>query len=209
MAILAIDTSYGISAAIVSENGAVLASEQSPEQRHHAELLAPMIEKLLSQVNAEELTAVAVGRGPAPFTGLRAGMVAARAFSYATKLPLISVTSLTARAASFFRHQLAEPSSNSEAEIAADAKRKEFYHCRYQFLGFDEFDAAKLVLLTELDIVPQESSSHSNDVTELIDAVEIARLALAQRSAGIEEANEPLYLRNPDAQVPKQALAGQ
>ena len=62
----------------------------------HGEQLAPMIEQALRQAGASptDLTGIAVGVGPGPFTGLRVGMVTARTLGYVLDIPVTGVCSL-------------------------------------------------------------------------------------------------------------------
>lgn len=75
MTLLAIDTATGISVAVLDDAGRTLASGDSREERLHAELLAPLVEQALADagVQASDLTAVAVGTGPAPSPGCEPG----------------------------------------------------------------------------------------------------------------------------------------
>ena len=101
--VLALDTSADIAVALVAD-GATLASRVVAEQRRHAELLSPLISQVLSEagVRPADLDAVAVGTGPAPFTGLRAGLVTARALGFAVGAPVHGVGSLEVLAAQAF-----------------------------------------------------------------------------------------------------------
>src|SRR4051794_41369240 len=67
----------------------------------HGEQLAPMISAALAQVGAlrQDVTAVAVGVGPGPFTGLRGGVVTARMLALALAIPAYGVGSLDVLAA--------------------------------------------------------------------------------------------------------------
>ncbi len=66
--------------------------------RSHSEILMELIDKSLSEANAEknELDAVAVDIGPGSFTGLRIGVSCANAIAFALGIPVIPVCSLTA-----------------------------------------------------------------------------------------------------------------
>jgi len=123
--LLAIDTSTeACSAALHVENGLSLRYEFAP--RRHAELILPMIDELLSkaQLSIRQLDALAFGRGPGAFTGLRiaAGVIQGLAFS--SDLPVVPVSSLAALA----------QSANGEAEniiAAIDARMGEIYYATY------------------------------------------------------------------------------
>lgn len=76
--------------AIVREDNAVKYS--------HAERLHPYIEEVLaeSKIDKNDLTAIAISKGPGSYTGLRIGVSAAKGLCYALGIPLISIPTLTA-----------------------------------------------------------------------------------------------------------------
>ena len=66
-------------------------------QYSHAEVLHPFIETILKETNvpANEITAVAVSKGPGSYTGLRIGVSAAKGLCFAYNVPLIAIDTLT------------------------------------------------------------------------------------------------------------------
>lgn len=100
MQILSLDTSTRVSSVAVLMDGS-LASEITMQARlTHSETLLPHIQQALSMagVKKEELTGIAVSQGPGSFTGLRIGLAAAKAMSYALHIPIVGVPSLEALA---------------------------------------------------------------------------------------------------------------
>lgn len=95
--LLAIDTSTECASVALMVNGVILSEEQGA-QRQHARLLLPMIEKLLAEagLSLNQLDAIAYGRGPGSFTGLRIACSVAKGLAYARELPLFPVSSLAA-----------------------------------------------------------------------------------------------------------------
>ena len=89
--ILAIDTSIGTSVAVVTRQGEVLAERASEDTRGHAESIGRLIATVLEA--RPVITAVAAGVGPGPFTGLRVGIAAARAFGFGRGIPVLGVLS--------------------------------------------------------------------------------------------------------------------
>ncbi|WAC67420.1 tRNA (adenosine(37)-N6)-threonylcarbamoyltransferase complex dimerization subunit type 1 TsaB [Agrococcus sp. SL85] len=75
--ILAVDTALGTSVAVLDGEEVVFV-EHAHEGRRHAELLGPMLERAL-EGRRERIRLVVAGMGPGAFTGLRVGIVAARA----------------------------------------------------------------------------------------------------------------------------------
>ena len=86
-----------------SEAGAsfeILARYESEDTRSHAEVMGSYAQAALQDagVRGEDLDAILTGTGPGPFTGLRAGIVTARALGFAWSVPVYGMMSLTALA---------------------------------------------------------------------------------------------------------------
>jgi len=97
--LLAIETSTeSCSAALLHEGALIERSELAP--RRHAELILPMIESVLDEagVSRRQLDAVAVGRGPGAFTGVRLGVSVAQGLALGLDIPVVPVSSLAALA---------------------------------------------------------------------------------------------------------------
>lgn len=131
MLVLGIDTSDGVSVALV-RGGEVLARAAGADPRRHAETLAPAVERVLAGdgLRPADLDAIAVGTGPAPFTGLRVGLVTARTLARVLDRPVIGVCSLDALARQAFDALAA--TAPREVLAVADARRREVYVARYR-----------------------------------------------------------------------------
>lgn len=97
--ILAVETSAreGGSAAIVREGGGLVVESSIPADQRSGEGLAPAVKVCLER-GGEQVDAVAVNIGPGSYTGLRVGVMFAKAFAWGRSLPLIGVCSLEALA---------------------------------------------------------------------------------------------------------------
>ena len=88
---LCIDTSVGATVAVVTENHISTATEAST--RAHAERLSVLVSDALEEAGFGraskdvDLDQIVVGTGPAPFTGLRAGLVTARVIGKVNDVP--------------------------------------------------------------------------------------------------------------------------
>lgn len=122
---LAIDTSQGSAVALLEEDR-VLSELYKPNTMKHAEQVGNLISKVLwaANKNADQVEAVAVGIGPAPFTGLRVGIAAAKLFALGVGAKLYSVSSLDAIALGL---ELEKPTL-----LLTDARRGEVYFGLYR-----------------------------------------------------------------------------
>ncbi|WP_129336870.1 tRNA (adenosine(37)-N6)-threonylcarbamoyltransferase complex dimerization subunit type 1 TsaB [Cellulomonas endophytica] len=225
MPLLALDTSAAVAVAVTDGAGVALAAGSVPEQRHHAERLAPLVAELLAAAGTTPaaLTAVVAGTGPAPFTGLRVGLVTARALALALGVPLHGVPSTEALA---LRALEADPAADVVL-VVTDARRREVYSALYRRAATDDPATAGLVEVRAPGVGPAEDL-----VADLADGVRVvgrgallhpalaerlgdpaaldtalldpdpaalARLAVRRAAAGLGQPGEPLYLRRPDA----------
>ncbi|RUQ09467.1 tRNA (adenosine(37)-N6)-threonylcarbamoyltransferase complex dimerization subunit type 1 TsaB, partial [Kocuria sp. HSID17582] len=97
MLLLSLDSS-SIASVAVSRDGEVLERFDTTDTRSHAEALAPAVQDLMTRagLTGADLDGILVGTGPGPFTGLRAGLVSARALGFAWDLPVHGLCSLDA-----------------------------------------------------------------------------------------------------------------
>ncbi|MDD9205376.1 tRNA (adenosine(37)-N6)-threonylcarbamoyltransferase complex dimerization subunit type 1 TsaB, partial [Georgenia sp. 10Sc9-8] len=135
MLTLCLDTSAGTGVALVGDG--VLASATTTDPRRHAETLAPMVHRVLEEarVARRDLQAVVAGTGPAPFTGLRVGLVTARTLARGLGVPVHGVSSLDALA-----RQALDADGSDEVVVVTDARRREVYWARYRSLGDDDVE---------------------------------------------------------------------
>ena len=218
--ILGIDTSLGTAVGIVDPDGAVRADRTSDNPLGHAEVIGDLLRDALAdaargpigQTGAPEpvtLTHVAAGMGPGPFTGLRVGIAAARAFALARSLPVVAVPSHDAAAlAVLLDDALADPYADTRRfAVVTDARRREVAYSVYEGMDADGIPirtaGPALALRTDIDAV---LSAHEADRVEVttISAAMLAVVAARAVAAGRELAGaEPLYLRAPDVTLPK------
>jgi tRNA threonylcarbamoyl adenosine modification protein YeaZ len=126
--LLALDTATPALTVALHDGSRTLAGQTLVSTRKHGELLAAMIEQVLAAGGAGrgDLKAIAVGTGPGPYTGLRAGLVTARVLASALGIPVVGVCTLDVIARS-----AVEAAAGREFLVASDARRKEVYWARY------------------------------------------------------------------------------
>ena len=96
--ILCIETGTDICSAALARDGELLSLRESDEGRDHARKVALFVDELLREngLRPDDLDAVAVGKGPGSYTGLRIGVSFAKGLCYGIGKPLLSVGSLDA-----------------------------------------------------------------------------------------------------------------
>lgn len=196
--IVAIDTSSAISVVITEDDaGEALARRSVFSPRGHAELLSDLVRQALVEAGATraDITAVVAGTGPAPFTGLRVGLVTARTLALAWKVPAWGVCSLDALGA-----------QQRDVLAVADARRREVYWARYaggvRIEGPDVGAPATVVVKEGERVVGRGAILYPEAFPGAIDSdpdpLWLAKEAVRRRSAGEDLPTEPLYLRRPD-----------
>ena len=206
---LGIDTSHHVAVGLAND-GAIVARRVVEDTRAHAETLTPSIQAVCAEagIALADVDEFVVGMGPGPFTGLRVGIAAARAFALGRRLPVVAVPSHDAAA---LEALLAQDMTDPYAEparfaIVTDARRREFAYSVYDGLDDDGIPVRAagpaLAPRAEIDDVLAGFGGERLDVTA-IPAAMVATLAARALAAGRELTGpEPLYLRAPDVTLP-------
>ncbi|MBF9067873.1 tRNA (adenosine(37)-N6)-threonylcarbamoyltransferase complex dimerization subunit type 1 TsaB [Streptacidiphilus fuscans] len=218
MLLLAFDTATpAVTAAVYdTDTRTVRAAADQVDARRHGELLLPTIDAVLREAGTpkESLGGVVVGVGPGPYTGLRVGLATAAAFGHALGIPVHGVCSLdgVARAARDARVV------SGPFVAATDARRKEVYWARYdadgvrvegpavdrpaeiaeKVAGLPAVGAGALLYPDVFTDVPAGAPEHQS-------AAALAAFAADALASGtpLLPPTTALYLRRPDAEVPK------
>jgi tRNA threonylcarbamoyladenosine biosynthesis protein TsaB len=124
--LLILETSGRSGFVAAAEGGALRGVRPLEEARRHARDLAPAAAELLAGQGwaPQDVAAVLVSRGPGSYTGLRVGLMSAKAFAYATGCALIAVETFAAIA------RQAPPEAVS-LDVLADAQQDRVYAQRY------------------------------------------------------------------------------
>ena len=157
--ILCIETGTDICSVGIAREGEIVSMLESNEGRDHARKVGVFVDELLRStgITPDEIDAVAVGKGPGSYTGLRIGVSFAKGLCYGLQKPLIAVGSLDALAAVAREEYEAgildvEQWENSRLCPMVDARRMEVYA-----QVFDSKGAALSEVVAE--VVTEESFS--------------------------------------------------
>jgi tRNA threonylcarbamoyladenosine biosynthesis protein TsaB len=209
--LLAFDTATPAITVALHDGERALAETTTLGARRHGETLTPSIAGVLAEAGVclDAVTAVAVGTGPGPYTGLRVGVMTARALGAAMGVPVYGICTLDAIAhavVSSGECQLSGP-----FVVATDARRKEVYWACYAAEG-TRLSGPAVNRPAELPPGMLAAGSGGRLYPEAFGgllepqyppASALAALAARRIADGTDLlAPQPLYLRLPDARVP-------
>ena len=222
MKVLALDTATSACSAALWEDGAVRARRLTITERGQSEALLPMVLEVLDEAGEDfaGLDLLAVTVGPGAFTGLRIGLAAARGMALAAGLPCLGVTTLEAVA-----HGVgADERAGAALLVALETKRADLYVQAFddglQPLGEPRAVAAEqipalvpagpLVVAGDAAAKAARALEAAGDRPTIStapgvpDAAVVAALAAGRFRPGRPPAPpRPLYLRPPDATLPR------
>lgn len=91
--VICIETATNLCSVALCDNAGVISLMESNDFKSHASMLTVFIDEVLKEqgIRARDLEAVAVGKGPGSYTGLRIGVSVAKGIAYAASVPLIGV----------------------------------------------------------------------------------------------------------------------
>lgn len=126
--ILALDTATeNCSVALLVGDQIYVRSEVAP--RDHTKKILPMVDEVLKEagLTLAGLDALAFGRGPGSFTGVRIGIGIAQGLAFGADLPMIGISTLAAMAQGSYRMK-----GYTHVATAIDARMSEVYWGRYR-----------------------------------------------------------------------------
>ncbi len=216
--ILGIDTSLGTAVAAIDPDGVVLAEATSENPLGHAEVIGDLLRDVLGHARSDApvgsagaglpatgsiaVTAVAAGMGPGPFTGLRVGIAAARAFALGRGVPVVPVVSHDALALGILLRAAMTDAEPERFAIVTDARRREVAYTVYEDLDDDglpvQVAPPALVARVDADALLAELGARRHDATTVSGAL-VALVAARALAAGRADGPlDALYLRSPD-----------
>ncbi|MEJ7706528.1 MAG: tRNA (adenosine(37)-N6)-threonylcarbamoyltransferase complex dimerization subunit type 1 TsaB [Nocardioidaceae bacterium] len=200
--LLALDTATSAVTVAVHDGTDVVAEATTVDPLRQGELLAPQIAKVLelAGLTPADVSQLAVGVGPGPFTGLRVGIVTARTMGAVLDVDVVGVCTLDVVAAAV--------DVAGTFLVATDARRKEVYWARYACptRRITEASVAKAAdIRTDEPVAGHGPLLYPADLPHAVEpsfpnAADLARLVAARAVRLLPP--EPLYLRRPDVGEP-------
>ena len=204
--LLALDTATPLVTVALHDGADVVAELTADAPMKHGEQLAPLVAGVLERAGIvrQDLTAIGVGVGPGPFTGLRVGLVTARTLGFVLEIPVYGVCTLDVLAV----EAVATGAVAGDFAVATDARRKEVYLATYDVDG-SRLDGPVVgkpaVLATGLPVAGEGPllypEAFPNAVAPTRPSAGWLAHTIAEEKAELLDP-EPLYLRRPDAAVP-------
>lgn len=222
MIVLGIDTATWTATAGVVRDGEVLGEGVYREERSHTRSLTQLVDRVLGDAGLAigDVDALAVSIGPGSFTGLRVGLALAKGIAFAGGLPIAAIPTLEALA------WVADAAPGDAVCAALDARKQEVYAALFtmtpdgprretpdealapaalaerlrpgSILVGDAGDVYGAVLGARAVLRPFTTHHPRGSV--------VARLGWQRLRAGAAEPIgplEPVYVRPPDAELPR------
>ncbi|WP_068829321.1 tRNA (adenosine(37)-N6)-threonylcarbamoyltransferase complex dimerization subunit type 1 TsaB [Pseudomonas sp. BMS12] len=223
--LLALDTATEACSVALLHDGEVL-SHYEVAPRLHAQRLLPMIQQLLVEggVNLPSVDAIAFGRGPGAFTGVRIAIGVVQGLAFALDKPVLPISNLAVLAQRALREHGAQ-----QVAAAIDARMDEVYWgCYRAELGEMRLQGAEAVLAPEQAQLPRGSSggwfaagtgwgtygsrialapvaSDPGMLPHALDLLALAGFAWQRGEALPADQAQPVYLRD-NVATPKQSV---
>jgi tRNA threonylcarbamoyladenosine biosynthesis protein TsaB len=139
--VLILETSGRAGQVAVARGSKLLAERRLDEGRRHARDLAPAVAELCRQCGwkVRELEAVLVSRGPGSYTGLRVGIMSAKALAYSAGSAFLTIDTFAAIARQ-------APAEVRQLDILADAQQGNLYVQRCERSGGRWYGATALMI---------------------------------------------------------------
>jgi len=204
--LLAFDTATPAVTIALYDGHRVVAERTTVDAMRHGELLAPGIAGVLDDAGLirQDLTAVAVGVGPGPFTGLRVGLMTARTLAAVLEIPVYGVCTLDVLAVG----AVDSGAVQGPFHVATDARRKEVYFASYDADG-GRLNGPEVLkpaaVATDEAVVGRGAMLYPDAfpdgrLPENPSAAVLARVVAEERAELYDP--EPMYLRRPDTAEP-------
>jgi tRNA threonylcarbamoyladenosine biosynthesis protein TsaB len=161
--ILCIETATGVCSVALCDDNSVISVLEAPHGMSHSSRLTVIIQELLrnASVEARQLDAVSVSKGPGSYTGLRIGVSVAKGIAYSAEIPLIGINTLIAMCHGYLTKNPLSADSTTLLCPMIDARRMEVYNALFT-------PDAKMLRETSADIITGSSYSDRLETEKII-----------------------------------------
>lgn len=163
--IICIETATNLCSVALCNSAGVISLRESTDLKSHASMLTVFIDEALKEsgIRAGGLEAVAVGKGPGSYTGLRIGVSVAKGIAYAASIPLIGIGTTVSMywGMAGRSKEITGDEENTLFCPMLDARRMEVYNAIYDYLG-------RTVKEISADIITEESFAEIPESKKII-----------------------------------------
>ena len=174
MRILALDSSGLVASVAVVEETQTIAEYTVNYKKTHSQTLLPMLDEIvkMTEMDLNEIDAIAVAGGPGSFTGLRIGSATAKGLGLALNKPLIHIPTVDGLAYNLY---------GNDGLICPimDARRNQVYTGIYRFL--EEFTVEEPQMAVDVAELAEKLNKKGEKVTFLGDGVPVYQDQLEER----------------------------
>lgn len=176
MKILALDSSGNVASVAIIKDDIVVGEYTINYKKTHSQTLLPMLDEVvkMTEMELDDIDAIAVASGPGSFTGLRIGSATAKGLAQGLCKPIIEVPTLEGMAYQFF----------SGEEIICpmmDARRNQVFTALYQWKN-SEFTVLEEQMAVPIEEIIQKVNSYNEKVIYLGDGAIAFREQIQQLS---------------------------
>jgi len=163
--VICIETATNLCSVALCSSAGIVSLKESTDLKSHASKLTVFIDEVLKEkgIRAQELEAVAVGKGPGSYTGLRIGVSVAKGIAFAASIPLIGIGTTLSMFWGMLQ-RIEEINSDRENTLLCpmiDARRMEVYNAIYDSQGKTEKEVSA-------DIITEDSFAEIPEYKKII-----------------------------------------
>ncbi|HAM11644.1 MAG TPA: tRNA (adenosine(37)-N6)-threonylcarbamoyltransferase complex dimerization subunit type 1 TsaB, partial [Bacteroidales bacterium] len=161
--IICIETATNLCSVALCDSAGVISLKESNDLKSHASMLTLFIGDILKEagVNASDLEAVAVSKGPGSYTGLRIGVSVAKGIAFAASIPLIGIETTLSMFTGLKEKMIKEglPYRDTIFCPMLDARRMEVYYALFDSEGNTIKDiSAEIITQDSFKNVPESQN---------------------------------------------------
>lgn len=190
----------------LAQDGQLVAVAALDQSQRNARDLTPLIQRLTSEAGwlPKDITAIAASIGPGSYTGLRVGLMTAKALCHALGCKLIAVPTFEVYALNYFTNH---PQA-TQVQVTAPALKKQLYHQAFGFSDKQLKEESSLLIISEQEWQQRETEPNTGPTrlgppsTELLSPLLQRALHYMEQEVFDDPITlEPLYVSASSAEV--------